>query len=191
MIRQLLFRVLRNRDDDVARQLLAPKEDDMSDHGSPDAEIARLTALYSAALRRFESGEWLDDLPPRAKDYARAAKLLFEQERLRVDTLRVDLTIATERRKFDLRVALRTQPDPQYNTELWDVRTRTLVEYDADALRRDFPDLPDSVIKTKHTVVRRKLPPQVEAALPRYELTRNVSYTVSLRGQGSDDDDAE
>lgn len=163
----------------------------MSDHNSPDAEIARLTAQYNAAVRRFESGDWLDDLQPRSGDFARAAKLLFEQERLRVDTLRVDLTIATERRKFDLRVALRTRPDADFDTGVWSVRARATVEYDADALRRDFPDLPDGAVKTKHTIVRRKLPPQIEAALPRYELSRNVTYTVSLIGQGSDDDDAE
>lgn len=154
-----------------------------------DDELLRLGEQYARALRHFESGAWLDVISV-AHDPARMAKLLFEQERLRVESLRADLQIATEKRKFDLRVALRTG-SATYDTRVWKVRGRCEVEYDVARLRADFPDLPDGAIKTKHTIVRRKLPNYVEGCLSEYELSRSETYTVSYVGGGSDDEDGE
>lgn len=157
----------------------------MSDDYS-DETILRLRAQCAAAAERFESGAWLDDLAGRTGDTIRAAKLLFEQERLRLETLRADLAIATERRKFDLRVALRTGT-ASYDTRLWGVKPRVTAEFDVERLRADYPELPEGAIKTSHTVVRRKLPIHVEVALPQYEISRTVTYVINSVGQGSDD----
>lgn len=156
-----------------------------------DDELLRLGEQYTKALRHFESGAWLDVVAA-AHDPARMAKLLFEQERLRVESLRADLQIATEKRKFDLRVALRTG-NATYDARVWKVRGRCEVEYDVARLRADFSDLPEGAIKTKHTIVRRKLPHYVEERLSEYELSRSETYTVTYVGQqgGSDDDDGE
>ena len=156
-----------------------------------DDELLRLGEQYTRALRHFESGAWLDVIAV-AHDPARMAKLLFEQERLRVESLRADLQIATEKRKFDLRVALRTG-SATYDERVWKVRGRCDVEYDVARIRADFPDLPDGAIKTRHTVVRRKLPNYVEGRLSEYELSRSETYTVTYVGQhgGSEDDDGE
>lgn len=156
-----------------------------------DDELLRLGEQYAKALRHFESGAWLDGIAA-AYDPARMAKLLFEQERLRVESLGADLQIATEKRKFDLRVALRTGT-ATYDERVWQVRRRCDVEYDIERIRADFPDLPDGAIKTKHTVVRRKLPNYVDGHLSEYELSRSETYTVTYVGQrgGSDDEEGE
>lgn len=192
MTRPLLVCVLQDHFD-VSRTLNAREETDMSDIISEqDDELVRLNELYTKAVHHFESGAWLDVIAV-AHDPARMAKLLFEQERLRVESLRADLQIATEKRKFDLRVALRTG-SATYDERVWKVRGRCEVEYDVARLRADFPDLPDGAIKTKHAIVRRKLPSYVEGCLPEYELSRNETYTVSYVGDqrwGSDDEDGE
>lgn len=157
-----------------------------------DDEILNLRSQLQDATERFASGAWLDDVADQTRvagpdAFVRAARLLFEQEYSQLERLRSELGALIEKRKFDLRVGLRTGTT-SYDTRLWKVTARATVEYDLDKLAADYPDLPDGAIKVSTSLVKRKVPAHVR--LDDYERERSVTYAITYAGQtwGSDDD---